>query len=287
MISADGKCVYTSSSSFNYTFTLTNIPSNTTFAILTQVTNGSAVQNLNFSFNLTNLTALQTYLNGLNIGTFVVTNPSGQTVQIVSSANPNNLSVLTYSISSTNYIANQATSAAGYVPIAANQVIQNIINYLCGITDVQITTSQAYAISYIGSNGLPQTVTIATGSTLANFLATLVNLQDQTVDNIGTSVGLTCANVQNLFPVSQKPFTATDFIYITKSGVCAQGNLLDVFNYMLTAGFTDATTKENFCALVENCGAGLSCGSYGYFDVLVTTYNSACTEIVGINFSVS
>ncbi len=287
MISADGKCVYTSASAFNYTFTLTNIPSNTTFAILTQVTNGSSVKNLNFSFNITNLTALQTYLNGLNIGTFVVTNPSGQTVQIVSSANPNNLSVLTYSISSTNYIANQATSAAGYVPIAANQVIQNIINYLCGITDGQITTSQAYAISYIGSNGLPQTVTIAAGSTLANFLATLVNLQDQTVDNIGTSVGLTCANVQNLFPVSQKPFTATDFIYITKSGACAQGNLLDVFNYMLTSGFTDSTTQKNFCAMVESCGAGLACAPDDYFTASITTFNSVCTPIIGIIYSLS
>jgi hypothetical protein len=287
MISADGKCVYTSASSFNYTFTLTNIPSNTTFSILTQVTNGSAVQNLNFSFNLTNLTALQTYLNSLNIGTFVVTNPTGQTVQIVSASNPNNLSILTYSISSTSYIANQATSAAGYIPISANQVIQNIINYLCGITDGQITTSQPYAISYIGSNGVPQTVTVAAGSTLANFLSTLVNLQDQTVDNLGGSVGVTCANIQSQFPVSQKPFTATDFIYVTKNGVCAQGNILDVFNYMLTSGFTDATTKTNFCNFVESCGAGLTCGPYVYFEAIVTTYNSACSEIVGIQYSLS
>lgn len=287
MISADGKCVYTSASSFNYTFTLTNIPSNTTFSILTQVTNGSAVQNLNFSFNLVNLTALQTYLNSLNIGTFVVTNPSGQTVQIVSTSNPNNLSVLTYSISSTSYIANQATTAAGYIPISANQVIQNIINYLCGITDGQITTSQPYVISYIGSNGQAQTVTVAAGSTLANLLSTLVNLQDQTVDNIGESVGVSCANIQSNFPVSQKAITANDFIYITKNGACAQGNFLDVFNYMLISGITDKTTAANFCAFVENCGAGLSCGSYGYFNAIVTIYSSSCTEIVGIQYTLS
>jgi hypothetical protein len=287
MISADGKCVYTSASAFNYTFTLTNIPSNTTFAILTQVTNGAAVQNLNFSFNLTNLTAFQTYLNSLNIGTFVVTNPSGQTVQIVSSSNPSNLSALTYSISSTNYIANQATAAAGYVPIAANQVIQNIINYLCGITDGQITTSQPYAISYIGSNGVPQTVTVAAGSTLANLLSTFVNLTDQTIENLGTSVGLTCTNVKNLFPVSQNAITAADFIYITKGGVCAQGGFLDILNYMLTAGMTDATTKTNFCAFVEACGAGLTCGPYGYFSAIVTTYNSSCSEIIGIAYTLS
>lgn len=287
MISADGKCVYASASSYNYTFTLTNIPSNTTFAILAQVTNGSAVQNLNFSFNLSNLTALQTYLNALGIGTFVVTNPSGQTVQIASSNNPNNLTGLTYSISSTNYIANQSSSAAGYVPIAANQVIQNIINYLCGITDGQITTSQSYVISYIGSNGQPQTVTVSAGSTLANFLSTLVNLQDQTVENIGGSVGVTCANIQAQFPVSQKLITGSDVIYITKNGVCSQAVFLDVFNYMLTSGITDQTTKSNFCLFVEACGAGLSCGSYGYFNVVVTTYNAACTEILGIQYNLS
>jgi hypothetical protein len=287
MISADGKCVYASASAFNYTFTLTNIPSNTTFSILTQVTNGSAVQNLNFSFNLTNLTALQTYLNSLNIGTFVVTNPSGQTVQIVSNSNPNNLSSLSYSISSTTYIANQAASAAGYVPISANQVIQNIINYLCGITDGQITTSQPYVISYIGSNGQPQTVTVAAGSTLANFLSTLVNLSDQTVENIGGSVGVTCSNIQQQFPVSQKSIGAGDFIYITKNGACAQGNFLDVFNYMLTSGITDQTTKSNFCLFVESCGAGLTCGSYGYFNAIVTTYSSNCAEILGIQYTLS
>jgi hypothetical protein len=287
MISADGKCVYTSASAFNYTWTLTNIPSTTTFSILNQITNGSSVQSLNFSFNLTNLTALQTYLNSLNIGAFVVTNPSGQTVQIVSSNNPNNLSILTYSISSTNYIANQATSAAGYVPISANQVIQNLINYLCGLTDGQVTTSQPYTISYIGSNGQPQMVTVAAGSTLANLLSTLVNLQDQTVDNLGSSVGVSCANIQAQFPVSQKPIVASDFIYVTKSGICAQGNMLDIFNYMLTSGLTDNTTQKNFCAFVESCGAGLACAPYNFFDVTVTTYNSACTPIVGIIYSLS
>jgi hypothetical protein len=287
MISADGKCIYTSTSTFNFTFTLTNIPSSATFSILTQITNGSSVQNLNFSFNLTNLASLQIYLNGLGIGTFVVTNPSGQTVQITSNNNPNNLSSLTYSISSTNYIANFSSSAAGYVPIAANQVIQNIINYICGITDAKITTSQAYAITYIGNNGLPQTVTIAAGSTLANLLSTLINLQDQTASNIGQATSISCTNLQAAFPPSSKSVSATDFLFATKGGSCAQLNLLDAFIFMLTASLTNPAAQNAFCTLTESCGAGLICAPYNFFDVFVTDFNSSCSEIVAIQFSIA
>lgn len=286
-ISADGKCIYTSASAFNYTFTLANIPTTGTFSILTQITNGSAVQALNFSFNLTNLTALQAYLNGLGIGVFVVTNPSGQNVQIDSVNNPNNLSILTYSISSTNFIATLASGAAGYVPVPANQVIQNIINYICGITDGQIVTSQPYTISYIGTNGIPQTVIVAAGTLLATFLTTLVNLQDQTVDNIGGALEVSCASIQGAFPTSANQIQPSDIILGTKKGACAQFSLLEAFVFMLTAGLSNATVQAAFCAMTTACGAGLSCAPYDYFDVLVTTFNNSCTEIVAIEYTIA
>jgi hypothetical protein len=286
-LSVDGKCIFTSASAFAYAFTLANIPSNTTFAVLNQITVGGTPRTLNFPLNLTNLVAFQTYLNGLGLGTFVVTNPSGQNVLISSTANPNNLSSVTYGLSGTNFIASATTTAAGYVPIAANQVVQNIINHLCGITDEEITTSQAYAITYVASNGTVQTVTVPAGSTLADFLSILVNLQDQTVENIGQTASVNCKAIQAAFPVSPAAIKPTDFLYITKGGVCAQGNFLDVFNYMLTSGILDNTTKTNFCAFVEACGAGLMCGNYSYFDIEVTTYNTGCAPIAAIDYTIS
>lgn len=287
MLTVDGKCIFTSTSAYAYGFTLSNIPSNTTTALLTSITVAGVSRNLSIAFNLTNLPALQAYLNGLGIGVFVVTNPSGQNVLISSNANANNLSALTYSISSTSYSASQTTTSAGYVPISANQVIQNIINYLCGITDADMVTSQPYVISYLGANGVPQTVTISAGTSLASFFSTLVNLQDQTVDNIGDAVGVNCANIQSAFPVSENSIVSTDYVLMTKGGVCAQGALSDVFVYMLTSGLTNKAVQAAFCAFVEQCGAGLACAPYDFFEVMVTTYNSACAPIVGISYSLS
>lgn len=286
LIAADGKCVYQSSSSFNYTFTLSNIPSSSTFAVLSQIMNAANVVNLSFSFNLTNLSALQSYLNGLGIGSFVVTNPSGQTVQIVSSANPNVLSSLTYSISGTNNIATQASSAAGYVPIPANTVIQNIINYLCGLTDAQIKTSEDYTINYRDASGKVQEITVEAGSTLSGFLSQLLSYQNLTVSNSGGGA-VSCTSLQGIFPVSQAPITATDFLYATKGGSCAQLNLLDAFFYMLTSGSTNNNIKAAFCALVQECGAGKVCDPYSFMDIFVTNFDQSCPSIVGIEYQLS
>lgn len=287
MLSVDGKCIFTSASAFTYEFTMVNIPSNTTNALLASITVAGVVRNLSFAFNLTNLTALQAYLNGLGIGVFVVTNPSGQNVLVSSTANPNNLSSLTYSISGTNFTASLTSSSSGYVPISANQVIQNIINYICGITDADIETSQAYTITYVGSGGQVSTVIVPAGTSLADFFSTLTNLIDQTVENSGASIVLSCSNIKGAFPVSQASIQASDYVLMTKGGACAQGNLLDVFTYMLTAGLTNPGVQSAFCSFVEQCGAGLTCQPYDYFEVMVTTFNSACAPIVGINYTLS
>jgi hypothetical protein len=280
-LNVDGKCIFTNTSTYNYGFTLTNIPSNTTNALLTVINVAGTVKNLSFAFNLTNLPALQSYLNGLGIGTFTVTNPSGQNVVITSNANPANLSALGYSISGTNYVANQTTASAGYLPISANQVVQNIINYLCGITDAQMVTSQPYTITYVSTTG-PETVIVPAGTTLASLLLTLTNLIDQTVDNGGSGVQISCGSIQAQFPVSENPIEATDYVLMTKGGVCAQGALPDIFVYMLTSGLTNQNVQSAFCALVEQCGAGLVCAPYSYFDVLITNYSTVCSPIVGI-----
>lgn len=285
-LSVDGKCIFPAASTFNYTFTLANIPPNTTTALLTGLNVGGTVEALSFAFNLTNLSNLQGYLNALGIGTFVVTNPSGQNVQIVSNANPANLSSLGYSISATNFTATQSTTSAGYQPISANQVVQNIINYLCGLTDAQMVTSTAYTIDYISASG-PMSVVVPAGTSLTSFLQTLMSLLGSTVDNAGASVQVSCTSIQGSFPVSQKPIQGTDYVLMTKSGSCAQGNLMDIFTYMLTQGINNATVQQAFCAFVEQCGSGLSCAPYDFANTIVTTYNQACTQIVGIVFTLS
>jgi hypothetical protein len=279
----DGKCIFDSTASFNYAFTLANVPSNTTFALVTGINQSSNVRSLNYSLNLTNLTQFQTYLNSLSIGTFVVTNPSGQNVVISSAANPNVLSNLTYSISGTNYIASLTSSATGYIALSANQVVQNIINYLCGLTDSEIVTSADYVINYINSTGA-QAVTIPAGTPLSTFIQDLLTYNTTTIQN-GGAAGVTCTGLNAIFPSNNASITALDYIYGTKNGTCAQVNFSDAFLYMVSN--MSSAAKTAFCAAVTACGAGMPCLPYAYFTVQVDNYNPTCSPIVAINYSLA
>ncbi len=277
----DGKCIFNSTASFNYSFTLANVPSNTTFALITGINQGSNVRSLNYSLNLTNLTQFQTYLNSLAIGSFVVTNPSGQNVVITSAANPNVLSNLTYSISGVNYIASLTSSATGYVALSANQVVQNIINYLCGLNDSEIVTSADYTINYINSGG-QQATTIPAGTTLSSFIESLLSYNATTIQN-GGAAGVTCTGLNAIFPSNNTSISALDYIYGTKGGTCAQVSFSDAFLYMVSN--MNATNKAAFCAAVMACGAGLSCQPYNYFTIQVDLYNTLCTPIAAIEYT--
>lgn len=286
-LTVDGGCIFQSSSTCDFTFTLSNIPVNTTFALLSNIKIGSTNISIFYLFNLTNLAGLQAYLNGLGYGIFVVTNPAGQTVVITSAANGNDIQGLTYKISGTTFPAELQRNCTGYVAIDANEVIQDIINYLCNIDDSQIFTSQDYVINYVDSNGFVQTLTVAAGSTLADLISSIITANNNNTTNIGATASVSCTNIAAQFPANSLPIAATDFGLGTKGGTCARIPYLEVFNYVLTAGKTNAATKALFCDFVTECGAGLVCAPYDFFEVSVSLYDTACAPLVGIEFSLS
>lgn len=287
-LTVDGGCIFTSTSTCDYSLTLQNIPVNTTFALLNSIKIGSTVNPLSFAFNLTNLAALQAYLNGLGFGTFTVTNPSGQNVLITSLANANDIQNLIYKISSTSYQAALQKDCTGYVAIDANTVVQNIIDYLCALDDSQVITSQEYTINYIDSNGDEQTTTVSAGSTLADLITAIIAANNDNVSNLGQTASVTCDSLKSLFTTNTLQITANDFLFVTKGGgTCAQGSYLDVFNFMLSSGRDNATTKELFCQFVSDCGAGLQCAPYDYFNVIISEYDTLCSHVVGIDYSIA
>lgn len=287
-LTVDGGCIFSSTSTCDYSLTLSNIPVNTTFALMSSIKIGASVYSLSFAFNLTNLAALQTYLNGLGFGTFAVSNPSGQNVLIASTANANDIQNLVYKISSTSYQAALQKDCTGYVAIDANEVVQNIINYLCEIDDSQIVTSQEYVINYIDAAGVEQTTTITAGSALSDLIEAIINANNENVDNLGATASVTCDSLKTLFTAAPLSITGNDFAFITKGGgICARGSFLDIFNFMLTAGRLNSTTKELFCEFVSDCGAGLTCAAYNFFEVQTSLYDTVCAPISGIDITLS
>lgn len=277
----NGGCIFSNSASFNYTFGLTGIPANTTFAFLTSISlMGNNPIALNYAFNEANLSGLQGYLNTLGLGTFAVTGSAGN-VSITSTANPNNIIALAYSISSIPYQASITKSSTGYVPLAANTVVQNIINYLCNINDAQVQTSEAYTICYINALGVQSTTVVPEGQLLSTFIQALLVAGCTTVSYIKQSGGgANCTNLQQVFPANTAALSANTLLYGFNS-TCAGMTPIQLFQYMLT--IQDPTTMAAFCEYVALCGAGQPCGAIS-FDIVVTPSNTSCSAIVGIQY---
>lgn len=195
----DGGCIFQSTSSCDYTYTVANVPNNTTYVLLTSIKVGNNTRAIYFAFNLTNLSALQTYLNSLGIGAAVVTNLGSNNVEISFATNTYDLGDLTYQITTTSYIAAFTKNCTGFLPIDASQVVQAIIYYLCNFDDADLVTSQIYTICYAVDNtgGSPpsivNTVDIPAGTALNVFIAALLDRSCQSI-NYFASLGSTFQN---------------------------------------------------------------------------------------------
>jgi hypothetical protein len=276
----DGSCIFSSSSTCDYTFTLSNIPINTTYALLTGIKIGNINISLSYSFNLTNLTGLQAYLNGLGYGIFAVSNPSGQTVLITSNTNPNDIQQLTYLISSTNHIASSTKNCTGYVPISANEVVQKIINYICSLDDSEIKTSEQYEICYINpTSGQQQTSIILAGQSLTTFISNLLARGCDTINYVKSLGAINCASITSQFPTSSQVMQPNDIFLGTKAGLCARVLPTEAFLYMLTYGQFDSNVLAAFCNLVNLCSGGNPCAPYNVFNVVIDAGSPASDNI--------
>lgn len=278
----DGDCIFSSSSTCDYDLTLSNIPANTTYALLTGIKIGTVTTPLTYSFNLTNLAGFQAYLNGLGLGTFVVTNPSGQTVLITSDANGNDIQQLSYKISATNYLANLNKECTGFVPLSANEAVQRIINYICNIDDSQVVTSGDYEICYINTTtNLKTTVTIAGGEPLTTFITELLARGCETIDYIMALSPVDCAGMLARFPNLNTPVAmqAGDIFLITRGGACSRITPNEAFLTMLTYGQFNADVLSAFCNMVNLCAGGNPCAPYDVYFVAVDDASPASAVI--------
>lgn len=277
----DGDCIFSSSATCDYELTLSNIPVNTTYALLTGIKIGTVTTPLTYSFNLTNLVGLQTYLNSLGKGTFVVTNPSGQTVLISSTANGNDIQQLSYKISATNYLADLSKNCTGFVPISANEVVQNIINYICNIDDSQIVTSADYEICSINTTTQVKTITtVSAGTELTTFITQLLEKGCETIDYIVALNPVDCAGMLARFPdIPLVAMQANDVFLATRSGACSRITPNEALLTMLTYGQYNVDVLAAFCNMVNLCGGGNPCAPYDVYFVSVDDASPASAVI--------
>lgn len=257
-------CIGTSSDACDYEFTLSAIPDTPTNAILYQIQSSNGNVIVNYAFNLSTLGDLQTYLNTLGLGTFVVVNSGGGVVTITSSTNTNALTGIVYTTGLTKKIAGFASDCTGFVARSANQVVQAIIDYLCGLTDCEIVTCQDYDICYIDpASNTKQIVTVPAGTKENLFIAQLLDRNCDTIDYLVAIVGLNCNGMRGLFqPNAAYTLQNTDFIYGTKNGVCSGISPVEAFTRMLQLGIFNADAVNAFCTFVAACNGGNICAPY-------------------------
>ena len=281
-IVVDGGCIWESSVACDYTFTLDNIPASSTYAIFTGFAMNQVDVPANFAFNLTNLASLQTYLNGLGLGTFVVTagSPSG-TVVITTEDNTSGILNLLYSVASVAYTAEQSKVCNGYVQISVQEAIQRIINYICALDDSGIKTSQEYVICYIDpADGLSKTATVAAGESLGTFLSTLMARGCNTIEYIQTLTGSSCAGIKTVFGTAVTSANPENRIPVMTAEGCGYVNPLALFYQMLKEGFYNNEVVVAFCELVNLCRGSVVCTSYTEFSGVLVPYSDTCPAII-------
>lgn len=280
----DGSCIFQSANSYDYEILMANVPADTTFALLTSIKVGGVVHVVNYNFNLTNLAGLQTYLNSLGYGTFAVSESSGN-VLIQSTANPNNIQQITYKVSSTVYIASITQEANGFVAISANQVVQNIIDYICALDDSQVVTGAEYTICYIDPDTGDQSTTIVqTGTALTTFITELLARGCDTVTYIKNRPAVTCDDMKTLFPENVLVMQTNDYFFGTKQAICSRVTPVEALTQMLRYGLYDTDAMTAFCAMVVACAGGSPCAPFNSFYVTINDASPSGIDLV-VNFS--
>lgn len=273
----DGDCIFGTAATCDYSWSLENIPASATFAILKYLFvpgsgagGGTDKVAVNFSFNLTNLTGLQTALNALGYGTFVVTDAGGGDVTITSANNTNDISNLAYSVTASTLFAPLTKNCGGFVPKNANEVVQAIIDYLCSLDDAQVQTSQAYEICYIDpADNTRKTSVVNSGATLVSFITELMARGCDTVTYIQSLNAVNCNSIKAQFPASINAMMPNDIFFVTKAGACSSVFPVEAFLTMLTYGAYNQEVLNAFCILVNLCQGGNACAPYDVFYVTV------------------
>jgi len=281
-LNVDGKCIV-SNNACDITWVMSGITGSN--ATLRFIVVAGISQTLNFTFNTATLAALETYLNGLGYGTFVVTNLGGGDIEITTAANTFNLGNITYVDSSGSGIRLTAVitqNCNALAPLTPSEIVQAIIDWLCPLGAEKIYTSEEYTICYADPvTNTKKTEVIASGELLPTFFAALVARGCNTVDFIMNLKSVNCGAIQALFTPSAALMGANDWLMGTKQANCARIGPVELGTRQLQLGAYDADFITAFCALVAICGGGKICQPFDLF-IVETVLDSPSSNLMAL-----
>jgi hypothetical protein len=239
----NGRCVIDTTTA---DYSITQLVNNTT-TILSIVINGT-VYNAPSNLLATNVTAVASWLNGLTLGTFSVSINS-LVLLIQTLSNSNAVSTITFN--------NPAlTLQFSHTNKTLLQVLQSIVDYLCGLTDLQVALSTTLSLCTFDYNG--NIVSTGYSGSQGGFNMGISQAICNLANRINTLTGITCAKLQSIFVDNPNgTFGSNDRLYGTLGRACAGLSDLQVANLVLSAVNKYASVKTAFCAI--DCSVPSTC----------------------------
>lgn len=242
----NGRCVInTTETNYSLSQAITNATLITNIVI--NGTNYAAPSNLFAN----NPTSVATWLNSLSLGAFTAALNSG-VLTILSTENTNVLSTLTFT-SPNVVIQFQATN------VTLVQVLQAIIDYLCGLTSLQIALGNTVSLCTLDYNNNVNTTTYGPTASQGLLNIGIGNALCNLANRINTLTGLTCAKLQSIFSdnVNASFNNASDRYLSIVGGACTTLTGLQQGMAFVNAMNAYPALKTAFCNI--SCSAPATC----------------------------
>lgn len=262
----NGSCVI-DISSINY-FLSFIVPSGAT--IVKNIIIGSTTYNAPGGLVVSNTDGIVAWLDGLSLGTFEASfsnGISGSYINILSVGNANNPVSVTFTISgSDTTVLFQKTNKSLIA------VLQAIIDYLCGMTALQVALGQQLNFCYFDYNGNLVTASLSTTNKQSDFNSTAASAICNIVSQIQTLTGITCAKLQAIFiDRPNASFGTSDRIFGTLGGNCSGLTDQQMANMFIAAINKYSDVKAAFCAI--DCSVAPTCPDIANTNISVISGN--------------
>jgi hypothetical protein len=225
---------------------------------------------------VSNVTGIETWLNGLGLGTFEVdytAGINGSYINVLTNSNTNNPVSMTLTLSSGAVVVPFQSTNTSLIAF-----LQAFINYVCGMTALQVALGSNLTLCSFNYNGQ---VVNANLSGTTNTQNDFNNAAAQSICNlaarINTLTGLTCAQLQGIFSdYPNASFNNAADRYLSIVG----GNCTTLSGQQQALAFIAAVNaypnvKSQFCAI--SCTTPGTCG-------VISAVNSAATGQTTIGF---
>lgn len=261
MVGLNGSCVINMSL---VDYTLIQAVNNSTF--ITNVTINGIVHAAPTNLFGTDFIGIANWLNSLSLGTFTVQVTSG-VLFIQSAQNPNVIATMTFTTPNLT-VPFQATNKT------LLQVLQAIIDFMCGMTALQVALGQNLSLCTFDYSGNVIT-TSYTGNQQA-YNAGISSAICNIVSRMNSLTGLTCVSLRAAFPDSPASvFGAGGRLYGTDGANCIGWSDRQVANSVINSINTYSDVKAAFCAI--SCTTPATCP-----DITNINVNSPSNSSIGI-----